>query len=118
MIPKKLLGKFGEKNACKYLEELGYKIFEENYHCRYGEIDIIAGKNNTVYFFEVKTRQIKCFGEPEEAIDNSKLKKIFLTARHYISSNNLYGMDFRFDAISLIVRNNKISVRHIEDIIQ
>jgi putative endonuclease len=118
MIPKKILGKYGEKHACKYLLGNSYKIIENNYRCRYGEIDIIAFKDNIFYFIEVKTRQSKEFGEPEESIDLPKLKKICLAAQHYISCKNLPECDYRFDAISVSVCNNKPALKHIKNIIQ
>ncbi len=118
MIPKKILGKYGEKHAGTYLMENGYKIIAKNYRCRYGEIDIIALKDNVFCFIEVKTRQNKEFGEPEESIDLQKLKKICLAAQHYISCKNLQECNFRFDAISVIVSNSKPLLKHIKNITQ
>jgi putative endonuclease len=117
MIPK-ILGKYGEKHACIYLINNGYKIIENNYRCRYGEIDIIALKDNIFYFIEVKTRQSKEFGEPEESIDLPKLKKIYLAAQHYTLCKNLPECDLRFDAISVSICNNKAKIKHIYNIIQ
>jgi len=50
MSGSKELGDFGERVACFYLKNKGYKILERNYFenwshgTRKGEIDIIAGK--------------------------------------------------------------------------
>ncbi|MFO0704072.1 MAG: YraN family protein, partial [Patescibacteria group bacterium] len=35
-------GKLGEKIACIYLQQKGYKIITQNFRCKTGEIDIIA----------------------------------------------------------------------------
>jgi len=40
----KLVGDKGEKLACEYLVENGYKILGKNYRINFGEIDIIAQK--------------------------------------------------------------------------
>ena len=37
---KKLLGRVGEKKACAFLKDNGYKILETNYRTPFGEIDI------------------------------------------------------------------------------
>ena len=41
---KRKFGIIGEKIAQKYLKNNGYKIIENNYYTRNGEIDIIANK--------------------------------------------------------------------------
>ena len=38
----KVIGGFGERKACEYLESIGYRILRLNYNCRFGEIDIVA----------------------------------------------------------------------------
>ena len=46
-----------EQVAGKYLEEQGYQILQYNYHCRQGEIDIIARDGEYLVFCEVSTAQ-------------------------------------------------------------
>lgn len=50
------LGRKGERIAAKYLKRKGYKIIDQNWRCPIGEIDIIAVKERTLFFIEVKTR--------------------------------------------------------------
>ena len=45
-----------EQVAGKYLEEQGYQILQYNYHCRQGEIDIIARDGEYLVFCDVKYR--------------------------------------------------------------
>ena len=52
----KTLGNIGEKIAYMYLKILGFEIIKCNFRCKYGEIDLIAKKNKTIHFVEVKTR--------------------------------------------------------------
>ncbi|MFB6226325.1 MAG: YraN family protein, partial [Candidatus Paceibacteria bacterium] len=51
------IGEWGEKRACKYLQQRGYTIVERNYHTRAGEIDIIAAyqdnQEKSLNFIEV-----------------------------------------------------------------
>jgi putative endonuclease len=76
-------GKLGEALAKKWLADKGYQIIETNW--RYGrwEIDIIGLKDNTLHFFEVKTRRNQQFGRPEELVDRHKL-------RYFISAGTAY----------------------------
>ena len=55
------LGQLGERIAQDYLKKSGYRIVETNFknttgRCL-GEIDIIAKKEQALFFIEVKTRR-------------------------------------------------------------
>ena len=54
---RRTIGDFGEEIALKYLEKKGYQILDRNFLKPYGEIDIIAIKNDILTFVEVKTRK-------------------------------------------------------------
>ncbi|PIW74862.1 MAG: YraN family protein, partial [Candidatus Portnoybacteria bacterium CG_4_8_14_3_um_filter_44_15] len=54
---KRKTGDLGEGIAAKYLENNGYKIIERNYRKNWGEIDIVARKDDCLIFVEVKTMQ-------------------------------------------------------------
>jgi putative endonuclease len=54
-MSSKETGKLGEDIACRYLERKGYIITERNYWKKWGEIDIVASKGNTIHFVEVKS---------------------------------------------------------------
>ncbi len=92
-------GDFAEDRACSFLSQLDFVIIDRNYYSRFGEIDIIATKNEILHFIEVKSG----IGEPIYNITPSKLSKIIKTADIYMSKKKL-DMDFCFDA--LIVTEN------------
>ena len=50
------IGKFGEDAAAQYLKKENYRLLCRNYHCRGGELDLVAVKNETVIFVISKTR--------------------------------------------------------------
>jgi len=81
----KTTGKKGEEIAVDYLLRNSYKILSRNFHSKYGEIDVIAEKNDTIYFFEVKTRRPSSFTQPEESITRSKISRIIKTAQIFVS---------------------------------
>jgi len=109
------LGISGELKAGEYLEGDGYEILERNYRCRFGEIDIIASKSNTLFFIEVKTRTTGSFLSPEESVDYFKLEHIKNCANHYIQKNNMEEYDLSFDVISIISSRTGVSLRHIRN---
>lgn len=111
---KKELGKWGEKLATKYLKLKGYRIIENNYSCKLGEIDIIAEKSNYLVFIEVKTRRSENFGLPQAAVDYRKQEKIKKVASYYIAYNNDKDLQVRFDVISILVWNLKPRIEHFK----
>lgn len=79
------LGYFGENLACYYLRKQGYKIIARNFRCRrYGEIDIIASKDEVLAFIEVKTRSSSLYGQPMEAVTTVKQNKIYRCAQYFM----------------------------------
>ena len=108
---KKLLGRAGEIEAGKFLKKSGYQILETNYHTHVGEADIIAQKDQTVVFVEVKTRTDDAFGAPSEAVTRKKQEKYFRVATEYLIKKGLTDKDCRFDVIE--IENGKIN--HIID---
>lgn len=96
------IGKKGEELATLFLQQENYEILNLNYHSRFGEIDIIAKKEDYIHFIEVKYRKNTLNGYPREAVSLKKQQKIKLTSLHYIEENNLTDVDFSFDVIEII----------------
>ena len=71
------LGILGEQLALEYLVEKGYKVLEKNWRYLKAEIDIIAQKDNTLIIVEVKTRTSTFFGNPEDFVTKTKVKRTF-----------------------------------------
>lgn len=99
---KKDLGDFGENLTVKYLKKNGYKIVSQNYHSRYGEIDIIAVKNDILAFVEVKARAQNSLFKPREAVDYYKQNKIIKTAQLFMMAYNS-NIQPRFDVAEIVV---------------
>ena len=84
------LGKYGEDFACRYLQNMGYKLLARNFRChRYGEIDLIVEKSGCISFIEVKTRASTRFGRPIEAVTPAKQRKIHRCAEYYLQCRGL-----------------------------
>lgn len=96
------LGKKGEELALKYLKRHKYKIIEQNYKSRFGEIDIIAKDEDVLAFIEVKTRKSTEFGSPQESVDIRKQRQLAKAALEYISKRKIRNTNCRFDVVGII----------------
>ena len=93
-------GLAAEKLAATFLSAQGLKIVTQNYHCRFGEIDLIMTDANTLVFIEVRLRSNKQFGSAGASITPQKQQKLMLTAEHYLQQNATKNA-CRFDVILL-----------------
>lgn len=107
-----LKGKKGETIAEKYLRKKGYKILEKNFYTKIAETDIIALDKNILVFIEVKARNNLNYGQPSEAIDSRKIKKLRNNAEIFLINFDKEYNGVRFDVIEVIFSTNEI--RHIE----
>lgn len=96
-------GKQGEDIACEFLIQNGYRVLDRNWHCRYGEIDIIARKGTYLCFVEVKTRKVQAMVNGAESVGHTKQKKIISSAYCYLENNqSLRTLQPRFDLAQVI----------------
>lgn len=109
------LGRSGEDAAAEWLTEQGYYILARNWRFGRAEIDLIIEDNTkTIIFIEVKTRSDNTFSQPEAAVSARKQQRIYEAAHaflHHIGHN----WAFRFDIISIIYKNEKFFIHHIQD---
>lgn len=102
-LNKREVGAQKELLACEYLQEKGYKIVEQNYRCKVGEIDIVARDGYYLVFVEVKYRKNVKMGTPFEAIDSRKQKTIRTVAKFYMYENHISENEpIRFDAVGIL----------------
>jgi len=119
-LSKKNLGELGEKIAVDFLKKQGIKIIEKNFRSKFGEIDIIGQIDNTLVFFEVKTRSTLAFGQPYEAVNKTKIKKIKKTIEYFLFKHPKFtNKALRIDVLSLILdKQGKIKdIRHFKNIL-
>ena len=106
----KRLGRAGEKQALRYLKQNGYKILESNYKNPFGEVDVIAAKDDVVAFIEVKTRLNENYGAPSEAVDRRRRQKYIQAAKYYFYGKQM-DKTVRFDIIEILHGE----INHIEN---
>jgi len=95
-------GNIAEDRACKYLEEKNFKILKRNFYFKGGEIDIIAFKDKTLHFIEVKSGNNF---EPIYNITKSKINRIIKGAYIFMKKNRLY---YTFSIDAIIIKDNEI----------
>jgi putative endonuclease len=139
---KRKIGDLGENIACKFLVKRGFEIVEQNYNKKWGEIDIIARKNQKLHFIEVKTVShmpfiiVKKDGKsyetdnyrPEDNLHPWKLKRLSRVIQTYLLGYHLAGAksygeaketDWQFDVavVYLDLEGLQAKVNYLEDII-
>jgi putative endonuclease len=116
-MPNNEHGTLGEQYAADFLVRNGYTILSRNYHTRYGEIDLVAAKDDILAFVEVKTRRASSWGSAAGAVTRQKQHKLILAAQQY-------QLDFpddrvpRFDVVAITTAPSDgfrvISCDHLE----
>ena len=116
-LNKNNAGLAAEKLAAIFLANHGLKLLAQNYHCRFGEIDLIMQDAKTLVFVEVKLRSSNQFGGAAASITSKKQQKLILTAQHYLQthSQKMHEPACRFDAILMQGTHLKpTDLQHIE----
>ncbi len=110
------LGDRGEMIAAGYLTDQGYKVVDKKIRASFGELDLVAQKDNVFVFVEVKTRSSHRLGLPEEAVDQAKQKQITKLAEWYFQKNKIRNSRARFDVIAVTYDGvSPPQIRHIEN---
>ena len=101
-------GRAAEDAAAKFLKNKGYKIREQNWRTRWCEIDIVAEKDNCIYFVEVKYRQSDEWGGGLDYITPKKLNHMRFAAEFWVSSSRWQG-DYFLSAVEVTGADYKIT---------
>lgn len=102
MQNRRQIGTEEEALAAAFLKKQGYRILEQNFRCRLGEIDLIARDGSALVFIEVKYRKSSAYGNPAEAVDSRKQQKICKVADYYRMKHRIpEGQACRFDVVAI-----------------
>ncbi|MBW6515118.1 MAG: YraN family protein [Candidatus Cloacimonetes bacterium] len=113
----KEIWKCAEEISCSFLERNGFLIICRNYSCEFGEIDIVAEKDQVIVFAEVRSRSSD-LQSAFSSVSVRKRLKIIRTAIHFLQDNRDYeGLCMRFDVIGILYneRSNLFQIKHLED---
>lgn len=108
-------GQLGEKITFEWLKRNNYDVIAKNYKSEYGEIDLIAIKNEYICFVEVKLRSEGCGYTPKESVNLGKQKKIIKTAISFLKKHPC-GYQPRFDVSEVIKKSEgDFTIEYISD---
>lgn len=99
------VGDRGEEKAVEYLQKEGFTMVDRNVSSRFGEIDIIAMKNEILHFVEVKSSY-----SYEIAVQNitpTKMKRFLRTVDVYMKKHRL---DIVYSIDAVIVTSDEITL--------
>ena len=130
------IGEIGENIAVKFLVKHGFSIIDRNYTKKWGEIDIVAEKENKLYFIEVKSVSRETLNtfipksyndsderyehRPEDNMHPWKLKRLSRTIQTYLLSKNIdEGKEWQVDLLVVYIcqKEKKVKVKVVSDII-
>jgi Holliday junction resolvase-like predicted endonuclease len=129
-------GEIGENIAVRFLVKQNFLILDRNYTKKWGELDIIAEKNNKLYFIEVKSvssDNTKILSNKEKSVsqgtsndfrpeDNMhpwKLQRMARTIQTYLLSKKLDEKEWQVDllVVFLDLKNKSARIKVVSDII-
>lgn len=127
---KQKIGEIGENIAVKFLMKHSFDILDRNYTKKWGEIDVVAKKGNTVYFIEVKSVSRENLENVSNTTHNDyraednmhpwKMKRMSRTIQTYILDKNIdEDMEWQVDllVVYLDLKNNKSRIKVVSDIV-
>ncbi len=124
------IGEIGENIAVKFLMKHGFSVLDRNYTKKWGEIDIIAEKDDKLHFVEVKSVSRETLSDvnhetldnyhPEDNMHPWKLKRMSRIIQTYLLNKKIPDeKEWRVDllVVFLDIKNKKARVKVVEDII-
>ena len=115
MAAKDELGRRGEDEAVRYLEQRGLVVLSRNWRCRDGELDVVATDASRLVVCEVKTRSSTRFGLPAEAVDARKAHRIRQLAGAWLAAHHVPWVEVRYDVLAVLVEPGApVRVHHYE----
>ena len=123
-------GEMGENIAVRFLVKQGFTILDRNYTKKWGELDIVAQKDNKLHFVEVKSVSRETLTNvtpetldqyhPEDNMHPWKLKRLARTIQTYLLSQKvLEEKEWQVDlvVVFLALKDKKARVKMVSDII-
>lgn len=123
------VGAEGEEVTGIWLKKHGFSIITTNYLKKWGEIDIIAKKEEIIHFIEVKTVSYETKQDlelaisrgtwrPEENAHPSKMRKVARTAETWCLEHNWEG-EWQIDvaAVRIVPRERYATIKLLDNVI-
>jgi len=108
-------GQLGERIAERWLTRRGWRIVYRRFRNGRRDIDLVAQREATVAFVEVKARKGSTFGDPVEAVHRRKQRELTKSALVWIDRHGRAEESYRFDVIGVLVDRERVLVKHVEN---
>ena len=109
-----MIGNEYEEKAVRHLIEKGYEIIARNVTYRFGEIDVVAQKENMLVFVEVRKRDPGYGIAPEETLTYPKQQRLLRAIQAYLARYRGSATQVRVDLIGFVSDHPM----HFEDFIR
>lgn len=107
------IGKLGEDIAASYILSHGYLIIDRHFTTNWGELDIIARRDKTIYFIEVKTKIGDSKGKPYESVTYRKRQNLKRAISLYLLKNDYKTFKLSLSVLSVELNFDR-SVKEIK----
>ena len=98
--------RWAEDLVASFYQRNGFEIVARNWHCREGELDIVATSHSdtglTIVVIEVKARATNNFGTPFESVTLAKQKKLRITTTKFLAANPQLHGEIKFDVAAVL----------------
>ena len=98
--------RWAEDLVADFYQREGYKIIARNWHCRQGELDIVAvlpeALVKTIVVVEVRARASNYFGSAFESVTQAKQTKLRIATKKFLDCHKFSYSAVRFDVASVM----------------
>ena len=123
LLPSRFLnrnmGAWAERRAARFLGRQRHRILARNFHCRFGEIDLVTcDPQEYLVFVEVRYRAASKFASAAESITRGKQDRLKKSAQIFIAKHpHLTNKPCRFDVVTLqrTSESGKITIDWIQN---
>ena len=100
--------------AARGRQRQGYDMVERSWRIGRQDLAMVAQKGEILVFVEVKSRRINRFGDPQEAVSDTKIRNLVTSAEAYVCQHEI-DLPVRFDIITVVGEHEPFTIHHIEE---
>jgi putative endonuclease len=98
---RRWFGSRSERAAERFLRCHGYRIVARNYHCQYGEIDLVTVDGSCIVFVEVRSTEGTDPATAAASVGDAKQRRLTKLALHFLQKHRLLNHSARFDVLAI-----------------
>jgi len=95
------LGARAEAMVADRYAAAGFEIEARNWHCRGGELDIVAARADLLVFIEVRAHSTDFLPSPLVTVSRTKQARVARAADRYVAMRSRSARHIRFDVVGV-----------------